>query len=111
MRENSDRTGLLLRTEDDTTFFVPLEVLMQDFRLPDELQKGSAAGDELMAALDRCSSVVAVRNAIIGSDFFEFDMASGSPVSGKQKFNASAIQHLQGSSPAGGKQKYVASMD
>jgi hypothetical protein len=99
------RPGILLRDEQDVTYFIPLDEL-RNFRLPDDQQRGSSTGDRAMDALDAAAPLYRLKNAILTEEGMEFEADPNSPRGGKDKFRIDSIVADPGS-VRGGKDKFA----
>ena len=99
------RAGILIRDEQDVTYFIPLDELA-NYRLPDDQQRGSAIGDSAGDALDAAASIHGLKNAILSEDGMEFEADPASPRGGKDKFRIDSIQP-DPSSARSGKDKFT----
>lgn len=99
------RPGVLIRDEQDVTYFIPLDDL-RNFRLPDDQQRGSATGDSAVDALDAAAPIYRLKNAILTEDGMEFEADPNSPRGGKDKFKIDSIVPDPGSA-RGGKDKFA----
>lgn len=98
--------GLILRTQDNTVYFVPVTELM-NYRLPDALQAGTPDGNRAQTALDQCADTAGVKNALMTRNGMVQDTDPASPTHGKEKFAPDAFEATPAGSPQGGKEKFA----
>ena len=98
------RPGILIRDEQDVTYFIPLDDLAT-YRLPDDQQRGSATGDRANDALDAAAPIHRLKNAILSEDGMEFEADPASPRGGKDRFKIDSIEPDPGSA-RGGKDRF-----
>jgi hypothetical protein len=99
------RAGILIRDEQDVTYFIPLDDL-GNYRLPPDQQLGSATGDRAIDALNAAAPIHRLRNAILTEDGMEFEADPASPRGGKDKFKIDSFVADPGSA-RGGKDKFA----
>ncbi|WP_027136325.1 hypothetical protein [Geminicoccus roseus] len=99
------RPGVLIRDEQDVTYFIPLDDL-RNFRLPDDQQRGSPMGDRAIDALNAAAPIHRLKNAILSEDGMEFEADPNSPRGGKDKFKIDSIVP-DPTSDRGGKDKFA----
>lgn len=100
--------GLLLRTRDDTLFFVPLIDLLARYRLPDDQQRGTPTGDAVLEVLDRSAPLRGIKNAFLGDRMVILEPDPTSPSGGKQRFAVELLTAAEPEVPSGGKQRFAA---
>jgi len=99
------RAGILIRDEQDVTYFIPLDELA-NYRLPPDQQSGSAMGDRAIDALNAAAPIHRLKNAILTEDGMEFEADPTSPRGGKDKFKIDSLV-ADPSSARGGKDKFA----
>jgi hypothetical protein len=102
--------GVLLRARDDTLFFVPLADLVDRYRLPDDQQRGSAAGDGVIGALDEAPSLLGLKNALLTDRLMVVEADPESPTGGKPRFAPGLLEAVEPAAPTGGKQRFAAGL-
>ncbi|MCS6879640.1 MAG: hypothetical protein RMK73_04735 [Geminicoccaceae bacterium] len=99
--------GLLVRTRDDSLFFVPLSDLLSRYRLPEDQQRGAPAGDSVLEILDRSAPLRGLKNAILGDRIVVAEPDPEVPSGGKQRFAAELFEAVEPEVPVGGKQRFA----
>ena len=99
------RAGVLIRDEQDVTYFIPLEDL-GNYRLPDDQQLGAETGDRAIDALNAAAPIYRLKNAILTEDGMEFEPDANSPRGGKDKFKVDSFV-ADAASARGGKDKFA----
>jgi len=110
MRDLPTLPGVLLRARDDTLFFVPLADLVDRYRLPDDQQRGSSTGDELLGALDSAPNLVGLKNAVLSDRLIVTEADPTSPSGAKQRFAQGLLEAVEPAAPSGAKQRFAAGL-